>query len=743
MLSKCLTAHKRLLLALVLLGSWGCLPSLTYAGNLSGEVELGYAKYTAETNGAEAIDASSFRQRYSLIYKTQATLAGGRLGGYRLALGYEWLAFNTKIKDSGASPATEDSLSIKSGHILYNGEIIIDPTQLPIKVRLYSRDLSRGMFQADGVVPLAGGEHLLSPGITTTLINGTHISTGISMDIGMKQTMTNNDSLFARLPRFQLDYNEEIVRDLKSITPTDTKRKNLSLVSLNKKDNWFHIRSTQYDDFIHPTQNYTQTRLLLGSVDPYMQRKWTDFTNWIKMSADVQFTKTKDSTGRSEAYEANLFAIASRKSWGASSFNSFSRTVENDAIRYESRVPLYINGSWGMDTDWRLRLSADQTKHSPFRNQQFNALVIDTADYLASLRVDTFKRSLFTLSPSASLELYDNSNTGKTFVSQARIETASTRRFSSKYGLFASYGLTSVFNDFKATTSSSLSQEILGKVTYSPTSSFRMELQENVVVASGTNTNILATTVGQPQVNTNDTFLTPTEGYVRYQTTAGANWEPLARLRIAANIFNDVLQVTGKPIDQKSTYTGRIDYTQKTLLVRLNAAYTTTTLAGFDSSSISGGGHMSYTPNRDMDASLSYDYTLNDEPSGSTFSRATLNQQTNYYLYSRVGVTRRILVLNETLQYIKEDYSRAANGSRSSKSLALGVQYFPLSKLFLAARAQYSLVEPDNVDRIIYNGSAGFNYQKIQASIDYSYGKESGTGTRMEKRFEATMKKMF
>jgi hypothetical protein len=52
-------------------------------------------------------------------------------------------------------------------------------------------------------------------------------------------------------------------------------------------------------------------------------------------------------------------------------------------------------------------------------------------------------------------------------------------------------------------------------------------------------------------------------------------------------------------------------------------------------------------------------------------------------------------------------------------------------------------VEPDNVDRIIYNGSAGFNYQKIQASIDYSYGKESGTGTRMEKRFEATMKKMF
>lgn len=734
--TKCLNKKRIACIALFIAAMFCTLPSAALA-RLAGEAELGYVSYDQEVNGVKRLDGTSFRQRYSLRYDTSDRFANGRLGGYKLSLGYEWSAIKGKIK----TPGDEESLDHTAGHILYDGVLIIDPQELPFRLKLFSGDVTRSVFLRD--TSLVGGSSLMpidvamiNPGLDTAIIDGTHIRSGATMEFGVKNSMSKRyNSVFNSLPMIMLDYSDEINRDLKSINPVNNRLKKLAIVSLNKKDNWVHFRSTRYEDYLNNEQNFNESQFLIGTVDQDMQRKWVHFSNWIQISADGSLTKRTDRNNAAETYDMNLFGIASRTKWEARTFNSFSRTVDNNGITYDTRLPLYISGVWGTETDWRARFSTEQIKYA-----QSVVPTFDRTESLASLRVNTFKRAPFTLSQELLIDNFKNGPDNQLLL-QGSIETASTRRFSSKLGLFASYQVRSNTSD-NSSTSAALNQNISARVVYTPTSAFKAELVEAVTLARGTGTNVTPPAVSSSTFAQLSNLQLPSNSYNRYLTTARADWEPVARLRFGLIYENETIVAENRESTFSNKYGTNLDYQLKSLMVRLNANYTTTDTQSTNSSQFAVDGSATYTPNRYLDASIRYNFSHSSDLAGGKTNSAGLNQNANYYFYQVSGIARRILELNETLEYNK--LNAGNNDNRLSRSLALGARYYPLSRVYIAARIKYSLFDqPQHYEQLVYNGTIGFNFQKMQATIDYSYGDQSGSGNRIEKRFEANLKKFF
>ncbi len=704
---------------------------------LSGEAALGYVKYEVDTNGAKAIDASTFKQRYSLIYSTKGNLANGRLGVYRLSLGYEWAAFDSKISNYSDSLATQNNPSIQSGHILYRGDISLDPAQLPLHIRLYSRDLNRTSFVND-LDPILYDHKLLSPGITTSLSDGIRTATGVQIDLGIKNSMTQGyNGLFAQLPRLYIDYQDYVTRDLKALTPTDSRLKKLAFVSLNKKDNWFHVRTANFTDHINQEFNYKETQVILGTVDEVMQRKWVDFSNWIKLSVDGQYTKHQELDDDYKYYEFNLFGVASRSRWQAKTFNTFRRIIDSSGLTYYTRLPLYMTGNVGADTDWRVRASTEQSK---VVNSH------DISDTLLSYRVDTFKRKPFTFMHSATIESYEDTDIGKTLTLDAHFETVSTRKFSSKYGVVASYNITSAKNEsLFADDGTSYTQLLDLKGVYTPFNTLKISVSESITIANGNSDTDLTglSGSGQPPITGSSvgSFMPPSGNFTRYRSMAKADWQPLVRLKIEFSITDDILQNEGRATEHGNEYENTVAYTNRFLRARLRTRYITSSAAYISSTNFIGEGHLSYSPARSLESSITYsysDFSGNDSYSN-TYS--TIRQSTNYYLYTTYGVNRRILELNQSLEYDDQKFS---SGYRNkTKSLLGGFRYYPLSRMFIAAKAKYSLLSRDDTTQKIYNATVGINFNLMQATLDYSYGRQNGGGERLEKRLEANLRKSF
>jgi hypothetical protein len=752
------TSIRQLLCLLVLL----CVQLLSTPAHarLTGEAELGYVKYDSDVNGLNVNDAHSFQQRYSLLYSDARPLAGGRLGGYSVALGYEWGSFDSKMK----TPFLRDdvSLSDNRGHVLYEGEILIDPKELPLRFSAYSRDLNRMQFINNLMAPDPNRyfsnprgmvNNLINPNMPADIINGTHISSGATLTLGVRNGLTNGyNEIFRYFPMILLDYRDEINKDTESkFNPVDTRLSRFAFVSLNKKDNWFHFRTTRYTDNLNSYNDWTEKAFQIGTVDQNMVRRWIDFSNWIKVSTDGVFTKRNATNHLDsfEGYDFNLFGVASREKWEARTFNTFSRVMENNQLRYDANVPLYITGSLGPETDWRARFYDHEKKT---KGKYLQPLTQDSSDMLASLQINTFKRSPFTLTPTLSVE-YITDYSNKTLAVEGSVETSSTRRFSPIYELYGRYGVKYFDSEpVGGGTSSYVNQEITGRISYVPSMVYRLDLEQSVQIASGTNPG----NVGGSAVTVNSGFgyrgtdnfwrsngLTVND-YVRSVTTLSGTWSPLARLQVSLAVSEDILSASGFPNDYITRVTNTINYSIAALTMRVSTRYSQEDSGNATNHKIESYGLVSYQPNRNMDGSLNYNVT-SEKLNSSTITTADLTQKFNYYLYRTNGVSRRLLEFNEEILYGQRDSSFVTGGGNITKSLTLGVRYYPLQRLYMTASTQYSLTDPGNVKGWLYYGSVGLNYSKLQLSMDYSYGTQEGNFNlkRVEKRFSANMKKFF
>ena len=234
-----------------------------------------------------------------------------------------------------------------------------------------------------------------------------------------------------------IDYRDSYDRDLKNLTPMELRAKELN-VTLSKGDVEVGFFRYDYSDKINGTSSYINDRFTIGTLSYEEGRKWVDLTNWIQLSTDANFIRRRGGNINyaGDDYEINLQAKAIRDRWNVMTFNSFNRSQREDGLSHAMIVPVYAKGTWNSDTDWQVRLLADQRKKDgPHLNPKDNS-----TDLLASVRVNTFKRSAFTLSPSLSVEQIEDSDK-TTVIMLGEVEAASTRRFSSRHALYGRYSL--------------------------------------------------------------------------------------------------------------------------------------------------------------------------------------------------------------------------------------------------------------------------------------------------------------
>lgn len=732
-----------LLLALLL-----AMPTIAGA-KLTGEAELGYVKYDQHQDGNKFIEAHSFQQRYSLLYSTAGRFAGGRIGGYNVSLGYEWGSFDAKVSapDPLTGLSTEVSPKVSAGHVMFEGEVLVEPVELPFRFRAFSHDLNRITFGTD-ILPSLTSDYIIRPGVTTNLIDGAHISSGATAVFGAKNGVANGyNAIFRHIPMLMVDYRDELIRDLKSLTPVDTRMSRLAFVSLNKRDNWFHYRRTRFTDNITKDQSWTEDQFQLGTVDYLLQRKWIDLTNWIKISADGQFTNRKSASGGPadsfEAYDVNMFGIATRQSWEGKSFITFNRTMKNQRLTYDESIPVYLSGVSGPDTEWRARFStrlkSDEELLTGVKlNQSFTG---------ASLRIDTFKRSKFTLSNTIGVESSDTESV-KNLSIEGGVETASTRRFSRLYTVAASYNVKVFTTNSRLTGNTNyLLQTIKGSAGYTPSQKLRFNLDETLTIASGANpradANTLVTVTSSLTSISSDSFArrdSDLNDYARSVTMLTTTWNPAARLDVSLFLTEDVLDKSGAPLDYLTIVRNTVNYRMsQQLAIRIDNRFVNSQPA--DTSGFLGHGSVDYTPNRRMDAQFVYEYSRDSGPTGTSVGM-NMGQRFNYYFYKANGVARRLLELSESLSYREVDQIGLASPV-IEKIITLGARYYPLQRLFLAGNTSYSLNDPGNVSKYIVNGSIGVNFRALQANIDYTYGKMVGGDNRIEKRLAANVKKIF
>ena len=726
--------------------SFAALAPATGSAAIRGEAELGYVTYEAETNGKKSLDASSFMHRYSVLHTDSGDFYRGRVGRYDYSLGYEWGAFDTKIKGSSLpGGVAEENPSISEGRILYSGELVIDPAEVPMRLRVYSHDTKRLSFTRDSLSTLSDPDLILTPDLTTNLQGGgMHIDSGATLLLGVKNGHTNGyNAIFRHLPLIMLDYRDEIRRDLKSQTPVDTRLRRLAFVSLNKRDNWFHYRTTSYTDYLNPGSGFTETQYQLGTVDHALQRRWINLTNWIKISADGQLTERHGETGgaRSEEYALNAFAILARRDWEARTFTNFTRTADNDGLRLERNIPLYASGIWGQETDWRVSFSNRER-----RDIGKNGGVSEESNVGLTLKVDTFKRSSFTLSPAFSVESSESGDTSNLAL-EGKVETASTSRFSKILQLSAGYTV----RNFRAESaqlgeSSYVNHLLVGRVGYRPSSSLHVTFEENISAASGQNAGLGSNRTVTPNNNfgtASDTVFqrddTVLDEYTRYVTSLGASWTPVARLAFSLSATHDFLLQPGAPTDTLTVINGGVDYTADKFRMRMDNRVSWRSARGGDTSSYHSRGSLEYTPGRALDASLRYTFDRSFDSVTTTFF--DLTQRFGYTLFKTKGAFRRLVELSEEFSF--NETETTGRGRVTNKRLFLGAKYYPLQSLFISASGRYSLIDPGSTKELFYNAGIGITFRKLQASVDYSYGRRTGSDTRIEKRLAANVKKFF
>ncbi|HEY5974071.1 MAG TPA: hypothetical protein VIU41_04955 [Geobacteraceae bacterium] len=708
---------------------------------IKGEASLGYVSYNAEDHTGTLVDASSLAQRYSLMYVTQGDVKHESVGTYKLGVGYQWLSLSA----SATSPQFGNQNSdISAGRALYDGEIWLDPPQLPLKFKAYLRDPGATSFNVDSLPPLNSSNTLLTPGVITDINDsGTNINGGFTLTFGVKDSMTSSySSLFSLIPMVMIDYRDTYQHDTNAQNRIDLRSRRLSFISLNKADNWFHYRAARFDNYLDRTQSFTEDEFQLGTIDFRLRRTWIEMTNWIKISTDGRLTshKGESATTSFEEYDLNFFGIASRRNWEARTFLNFNRHLEQNQLILSQRAPFYLNGVLSADTDWFARyvFDADQRQYNVGPNGK-------RTNNTVTVGVNTFRRAPFTLSSTFSMEMAKDTASSDNIAFGGTIETASTRRFSDVLGLQARYN-TRLFlsTDNKSGNESTyLTQELAVMGKYTPNQRLTVSLTQQIQAGSGTN----------PVANSNSTITTPSLGtsgnfvltqraqtindYLRFNTLVEAGWRQNANFSTFVTASADVLTTPGQQNDIILMATHGLNYETPIYSMNLNTTAISRDTSGRNVYNVVSFARASYRPNRDLDSSASIEYRwLSDNSLNGTWLQVL--QRLNYVFWNKMGIRAKLIELTEDFNYTLNEQNSVT--LQDSTTVRFTGRYYPTSRLTLMAAAAGTVDQGAFTQA--YTAGIIASFKLLEASADYSYAMRD-SDKRIDKRLSATVQRRF
>ncbi|BCR03934.1 hypothetical protein DESUT3_10030 [Desulfuromonas versatilis] len=737
----------------------GC-PGLAAAeGRLFGAAEMIYGEHSAKEVGEKVLDADYFAQQYSLLYALKGKLLEGRAGDYHLSLGYEWNSLSGELNGEG--------IDVETGKILYRGDVMVAPGGLPFRLHLYSQDMIQSAF-VDGRVPTLfeslPSDNFATPSPIVDIQNGQRIRSGATLMVGIRNGSYQGRyrEVLSQFPRLLVDYSEVYVKDEKSLSPEHYRDRNLAFVSLNKKDNWFHYRLFEHRDYLNPEENYEESTYLLGTVDHTLQRQWINFTNWMKISADGSFTEGKKPNLEEddfERYDLNMFAVARRSGWNASSFNTYSRLLEVGELRKSLEVPFYLNGELSRDTFARFRFVGSRDERLDLES----GIQEDEDVLFASTRLETFRRERFILAPQLDGEVKQGDR-GEGHALRARVEYYTNKAVRPRYDIFTAYSLAR----FEGTGDEGLEtrfweQELEGRIETSLSTSFRTGLGEELLYGTGTLDRTVSrhiipkSAIGQSLFGTD--FDNRDGDVFRSITTWFGEHRSLSRISNRVELKYDYLsepeQSNGQFIANHSLrYDGRefLVNILNQLVVgehdRRNSELSGGALADDLSLSSANASFLNrslvrYLPNRSMEGSLRLDYEWRDEDEGSS-SHVLGEQQYVYRIFKTNGIIRKLAEIEEKIEY--ERFTDAAGGQLRATVFTLTGDYYPIKILLLRARARYDIRSPENTHTTTWYLTTALNFEKLQVALDYAYGERSEGDTlpeRYEHRWEVQVRKIF
>lgn len=751
--------------------------SVSAEARLTAEAALNYTNYDARDNSGRHLSGNSFTQDYSLLYDNKGTIYNSRIGRYEVALGYNWSAMDTKISGAGfgtdLQSRSSDNYRETRGHLFYSGEIQLDPKELPFRLNAYSRDLTKNSFSTSDTPLISnmfsqnGGVLVGAPNFANGIDDGIHIDSGVTLVAGVKNGMTNGyNEVLRHFPMIMLDYRDQINRDLRSTSPVDTRLSRLAFVSLNKKDNWFHYRFITFNDYINQDNNYKESQVQIGTVDQALARRWIDFSNWIQVSTDLQFTKRMNNR-ISENYESidlNLFGQASRNSWELRSYNYFNRFREvNGNLTNSTNLPLYISGTLNPDVSWRTRTF--------YKNTHDNTGAHLT-DVLAGYQVEALKSSLFTLTHFVDVES-SNTNNADMLVLSTGVETTSSPKFSRQWSLAASYRFNDSVNKSTSDSTAFYVHKTSLEAGYAPNNKMRLVVRQENEFTQGTNQAFTSTVrdvnTTIPQYDNPRGYSSTFSGVSSFRSLSNVllMWNPLPRWDYSLTASEDYFSAANFPSNSITNLTASVGYSNSTVKFNNSLNYTNSDdSVNSHSSTLTEQTTLSYVHSRSLDSKLMLSFFTSNY-SGVSSTGYDTEQQLNY---SYTTYDRKLLEVSEVLTYsdsptldavryytanTRYDYNAIiaagpkstsgfeTTGRRSSRaSLSLGTKYYPLRQLMLAAGGRYFFDNTLDNYSLLWYASIGTNFRLFQASLDYYQGKRQSDGL-LEKKFTANVKKLF
>ncbi|GAB4176930.1 MAG: hypothetical protein Kow00100_18980 [Geothermobacteraceae bacterium] len=718
----------------------------------SGVAEWGYAEYRESRDGVGDLRARSLTQQYSLLWEKSGEFYNGKAGKYDLALGGEWSWLDADLDG--------ENVDIETAKILYRGDILFAPGGLPFRVQLYSHDDHKSLFQEDtiGFLTRDTGDPI-EPDIVTDLVNGQHIVTGATLLVGIRNGsyLGRYRDVLSQLPRLLVDYREIYVRDVHTETPQHYRERNLAFVSLNKKDNWFHYRYTDFKDFMDPdgASDYVEKSYLLGTIDHQQVRRWINITNWIQISADGSYTVTEQPNSQQDAterrYSLNFFTQMQRSNWGASNFTTYLRETEFNRLHKKLEIPFYARGELDRSTAWRFQFIGSRDQELVFSTDTQRD--VDTA-YL-SAQVETFRQGRYIFAPKFEIESKGGEE-GDGYAARATAEFYSNVKYRPKYEIYGSYSLARFAGENRnGEDSGSWEQQAIGRIETSLAPRARVGLEQQLIYSSGTVDQDVSDYI-QPR------SLARLEGSVqdprrldgssfRSKTILRGEFTSEKRLDNTVELIFDYL-VNDLSTDHQLIVRHRLEYDRRTFRASMLNEFMQGDVANFDTFSFqvidgsSGGGTLNssyehrtrlfYSPGRAWETTGEFHLQWRRGDLGDT-TNYDISQSLTYNFYVVNGLVRKLAIIRQELEYESfNDYTGlTANGTK----LSLLGEVYPTRHTLFGLRGTFEHLSTGE-DTYTMLAVAALNFEKFQVRLEYEYGTDDDQDAQ---RWEVNVRKIF
>lgn len=768
--------HSRPHIVVILILLLGLVPQ--YAGAASkvgGSLLYGAGASRAEVDGQEVSRIRSQYGQAALFSEAEGLLGSERLGRYRLMLGYEFNIIDPTIIESGVKdPETQ---RIEAKKFLYQGEFKLAPGGLPFRISGYARDVKRSSFESGVKRPAlpvglqsdwdgSGKTSLLSNDILTDINNGTQAELGFTLLIGIRNGsyLGAYRDVLAQLPRLLIDYKQVEVEDLSRDSDMEHYReRDLAFISLNKLNNWIHLRRHDYVDYLDQTQNYETTQLMIGTIDHALSRQWINMTNWIKLSTDLSFTteKWRYEESPENTHNLNLFVVAQRPELKVSVLSTFERTTQDERLKQTLDVPVYFYYAPNRDSLYRGNL----------RGQQWNQSLLDTVSAENAFWQQQHRSASFNLStelnrsravvfkPGINLEARENKD------SQGLSERI-TLEWSKKKGLdplswTAGYYIasTQTSSDTETATALFVEQSLYGNVAKDLNRALRAGLRGKVRYGSGSSENNvtedvtdrvdIATIGGRINKGDVDRFLAY-HGQVFLEHSSGRIFN---RIEFTAEGINTdvssqrLIEVRHelKAEDRMSKFTlsSTLAHGTEISVRSVDLDYVAEVQSQGSDYGWSSKARYTFDPDRRLRLTLlgSARGLYSDEGNITTWVGS---EKLEYWFYTSRGRVRKLAELFEELGV--EQTSQSLSGRDRTLFLRLAGAIFPTDYFYAKITSELLMFAPSDSMQMAGTVETGLNYDKLQVALSYGRAYKEAEGLLakvMEERWNLRVKKTF